>query len=152
WCYDPDQRRFVRIGGRMPTHSNEIWSCDLGTMTWKLILPHALDPATPGRGLMNRPGYGSYRGICYDRDNHCVWDYGGGGTGIDRAPAGIWKGIGDLGVSGWSHIKEVPATGHSRIAYDEHVKKVVCIGMDSGSWGHTYVYDPVSGQMTEAAA
>src|SRR5262249_4387486 len=74
-CYDPDRRRMVRIGGN-PAFSNEVWSLDLGTTTWTRILPYVRDSADQ----RTRPGYGEgdHRGICYDRQNKCVWDYGGG--------------------------------------------------------------------------
>jgi serine/threonine protein kinase len=150
WCYDADLLRFVRLGGRMGVHSNEVCSFELGTTAWTINFPFSGDRADPVSGPSNRPGGGSQRGLCYDRDHQCVWDFCGnqlaGGVG------GLWQGKGDLGPGKWSHVKQVPACGSPRVAYDENLKKLVCIGMDGGSWGHTYVYSPDTSQVAEAAA
>jgi hypothetical protein len=65
---------------------------------------------------------------------------------------GLWQDTGDLGPGKWTQVKQVPSCGSPRVAYDESQKKLVCIGTDAGSWGHTYVYNPDSGQVAEATA
>jgi serine/threonine protein kinase len=147
-CYDPRRRHFVRIGGRGQVHSNEIATYDLGTNTRNVLFPHATGPDARSPGLTTRPAYGSYRGTCYDRDRQCIWDYSenqiGGGV------AGLWRGNDTLDQ--WSYIKEVPATAGCRVAYDEHARKLVCLGYDMSSFGRTYVYDPATRQAVPAAA
>jgi hypothetical protein len=150
WCYDPDRRRFVRLGGRQTVHSNEIWTFDLGTLKWSLVLPHAFDPAHPNRGLATRPGYGSQRGTCYDRDNKCIWDYCN--SQVPGGTHGLWKGVADLGADKWLVAVEVPGFSWPRLAYDEHARKVVSLAHDSGTFGRTYLYDPPTGKVFEGAA
>jgi serine/threonine protein kinase len=148
WCYDPNGRQFVRVGGAgsvPPAFSNEVWGFDLGNLNWTPILPCAFDQGDPKRGLGNRPGYGPYRGICYDRDHRCVWDYSGVVGSISQGvKSGLWKGVGDLGEGKWSPTQEVPGNnGDCRVAYDEYAKRVICIASESGTGRiRTYVYDP----------
>jgi hypothetical protein len=149
-CYDPDLRRFIRIGGRGSVHSNEISSFDLGTGEWKIILPFATDPADRNRPLTHRPSYGSHRGICYDRDNKCIWEI------CQAEPpfgiGGLWQGKGPLTADHWTPIKEVPHLGVPRVAYDEHARKVVYIGLTTSSWGVCGTYDPLTRQVVPGDA
>lgn len=156
WCYDPDLRRFIRVGGVMPGSvasaaqiSNEVWSYDLGTKNWTKHLPYAMGPG--GTPLMNRPSYGHVRGICYDRDNHCVWDY----SCLSFGATGLWKGMADLKAEQWSRVDEnkVPAKRQALnspftrcVAYDESARRVVCIGPHP-----TYVYNPSNAHVDEGA-
>jgi hypothetical protein len=151
WCYDPDQRRLVRVGGRVSDHSNEIWSYDVGTMQWTKILPFAIDPSGPNRGLGDRPGYGSQRGSVYDRERRCVWAYGGSYP-RSGAKGGLWQGVGELKVENWTHIEAVANLSDGRVACDEHAGKLVCLGMDGSSFGRTQVFDPDTGRVVAAAA
>src|SRR5262249_45851619 len=101
----------------------------------------------------NRPGYGTKRGICYDRHHHCVWDYGTeNGTSTVTMPGsqpGLWKGAPDL--KSWEHIAEVKSRYYSTgVAYDEHARKVGCHGEDRGLAGRTWIYYPDAGSLSEA--
>jgi serine/threonine-protein kinase len=144
-CYDPDRRRMIRVGGVGPDATNEIWTFDLGTTTWTEILPPAAD--VPGQH--HRPGFAAGRGICYDRQNKCVWEYGGahGSGGL----SGLWKGLGGLAIGNWTRTEAVGWTYGSRVGYDEHARRVICLGGYSSGFSGTSVYDPATDKAVVAA-
>src|SRR5262249_48612774 len=135
WCYDRDQRRFVRIGGtdvlnERATASNAVRSLDLSTLTWTTNLPPTpLSEHTQGLGV------GGGRGTCYDRDTHSIWDYSGGG---------LFKGVRDLGPDKWKYIKTVGSRAMPRLAYDQGARKLICLGYHFDDNLYTYIYDPAT--------
>src|SRR4029077_3814281 len=133
WCYDPGQKRFVRVGGitfrGQIAESNEVTSFDLGTETWTTILPYSRSTENY-QGI----GHGTRRGICYDRDRHCIWEdcYGS-----------VWQGVGDLARSKWKKlIVAADGTYTSTVAYDEGAKRLICLSFNAGGF-LTQIYDPV---------
>jgi RNA polymerase sigma factor (sigma-70 family) len=151
WCYDPDGRRLVRVGGCTETYSNEVWSYDLGADAWTCNLPYVKkDPQDESRAPSDRPGKGCNRGICYDRDTKCIWSWGGATS--DGGPGnlfGLWKGTGKLGAGDWQRF-EVPTIEQAMIAYDEGAKKLVCtsqhwVALHAGTF-QTMIVDPATGK------
>jgi serine/threonine protein kinase len=139
WCYDRDQRRFVRIGGTdvlndRATASNAVRSLELSTLTWTTNLPITTRTENT-KGL----GYGGGRGTCYDRDAHSIWDY---------SDVGLFKGVRDLGPDKWKYIKTVEARVMPRLAYDEGARKLICLGYHFDDRLYTHIYDPAIDKMT----
>jgi hypothetical protein len=139
WCYDLDQRRFVRIGGYGSAAdkgqgSNEVMTFDLGAMSWTKNLPFDWNS-------LGRPGSGEQRDICYDREHHCFWDY--------CRTSRLWKGTGELALNKWTPVEAYLGLFHPpfRLAYDEHARRLVCLGLDMGVALGCQTFDPVTGQV-----
>lgn len=50
------------------------------------------------------------------------------------------------------HKYNALAFGGCRVAYDEHARKLICLGYDMSSFGRTYIYDPATRQVVAGAA
>lgn len=145
WCYDPERKAFIRVGGCSNQYSNEIWSFNVGTERFTRLLPY-----TKESGLKRRPGHGCNRYVCYDADRQCIWTYGGA---TSYSPAGntlgLWRGTGDLREGDWMHIEGLPSMGQGGVAYDPKAKKLICLGEYTR---RTIVYDPETNKWHRAAA
>src|SRR5262249_46373588 len=113
---------------------NDVRSLDLGTMNWTPNLPY-----TPWKKNTSELGYGPGRGICYDRDRHCIWQDCAAGDKIGIG--GLWQGVGDLAGDKWKPIETVPGKYSSIVAYDEGARKLICLGFTPAGF-QTQIYDP----------
>jgi hypothetical protein len=146
WSYDPDRKRFVRVGGCTNSYSNEIWSFDVGTETFTCNLPF-----TKESGNKERPGHGCNRGICYDRARKCIWSFGGASSYHPPGNTlGLWKGTGNLGKGDWEFINGPRSMQQGGVAVDPESKKLVLIGQPNLGEGETFVFDPETRQVQSA--